>query len=1061
MVAPSFRKIVYLCLLLLTSLFVNAQTKLIPGDVAIVGVNTDNPDSFSFVLLKDIEADTKIFFTDSGVTSEGDFRGNEGAVLFTAPSALSFGTIIKFTGISGDFTNASNSTVGNAGFNLSTSGDQIIVFGGAIEAPTYIFAIQTNSNQFQTGSNDSNQSDLPVGLTVGLNALAVGKGSGAENEFDNSVYNLSVTSGDKVTLLKAIANNENWNGSNSRIVNLPSNGDITGSNSSNTIIVKGNNIPISNQDTTPSTYDNTDFGISEINSMDTSKFSIINKTGGSVKVSNINILGADASKFSLSTTIPNFPFEIAEGDSKEFIIEYMSNAVGSKVVTIQIVNDFNNFSFNVSATSIDSSSITLIHDVQGSGEVSPLNEQVVTVKGIVVGDFQDIIGGDGNLSGFFLQEEDVDADANLSTSEGLFVFDGAKPLVDVAVGDKVSVTGKVVEFFGVTELTNVANVTVESRENMLPTAFNISLPVSDIVVNSDLDFIPDFENVEGMRVKFPQELTISEMFNLDRFGEIRVTQGGRMEQFTQNNVPSSSGFSSHLKNVAKRSVMLDDGLSIQNPNPIRFPDGNLSTSDAFRMGNTIKNLTGVVHFSRGSGGSGTETYRIHPTATPSFTGENIREAVPKDVGGRLKVVSFNVLNCFKTIDVPEAVTAIGGDPRGADTVEEFNRQRMKLINAIIAIDADILGVVELENDFMPNSSGNAIEDLVTGLNTRLGATIYDWVNPDNQFVGDDVIATGILYKPLQVELKAGTSTEILTDANLLELGLPKSPAVFNGDSTNRSPIAATFKEISTDEVFTVVVTHFKSKGSPGTAGTLDVDKNDGAGNGNQTRLNGVTALNAWINTDPTGSNDVDFVLLGDFNAYGMEAPITFLRKEGYVDVARLFMGDNAYSYVFDGQVGTLDYAFVSSSLLPSLTNATEWHVNADEADAIDYNLDFNRNSEIFDGSVPYRNSDHDPVIFGLNLKETILGNERFLASEKQINIFPVPVKNTLNIIYNEFQGEIKLSIFNIYGVLISSRIVHANANLKGKINTSQLASGTYYLVLEAKNKKVKQLFTKQ
>ena len=78
-------------------------TTLAPGDLAIIGLNTDNPDSFSFVLLTDIGAGTEIFFTDNGVLSDGSFRANEGIVKYTAPSALSAGTVIEFTGVSGDF----------------------------------------------------------------------------------------------------------------------------------------------------------------------------------------------------------------------------------------------------------------------------------------------------------------------------------------------------------------------------------------------------------------------------------------------------------------------------------------------------------------------------------------------------------------------------------------------------------------------------------------------------------------------------------------------------------------------------------------------------------------------------------------------------------------------------------------------------------------------------------------------------------------------------------------------------------------------------------------------
>ncbi|MEL7088090.1 MAG: hypothetical protein AAGL98_06555, partial [Planctomycetota bacterium] len=170
---------------------------------------------------------------------------------------------------------------------------------------------------------------------------------------------------------------------------------------------------------------------------------------------------------------------------------------------------------------------------------------------------------------------------------------------------------------------------------------------------------------------------------------------------------------------------------------------------------------------------------------------------------------------------------------------------------------------------------------------------------------------------------------------------------------------------------TASVNHFKSKGASGlTAGDptdLDSDQGDGQGFWNDTRTKAAIELEAWLASDPTGSGDEDVLILGDLNAYGMEDPITFLEAQGYTDLAELFVGPDAYSFVFDGLTGTLDYALANAGLLPQITGATEWHVNADEPDAIDYNLEFGRDPGIFDGSVPFRNSDHDPVIIGLDL----------------------------------------------------------------------------------------------
>lgn len=645
---------------------------------------------------------------------------------------------------------------------------------------------------------------------------------------------------------------------------------------------------------------------------------------------------------------------------------------------------------------IEPGETTLIHDIQGTTDQNLLDDQVVRVEAIVVGDFQDEdADASRELRGFYLQEEDADADTDPLTSEGIFIFEGNGATAnDVNVGDLVQVTGTVDEFFNETQLDQITNITIISSGNPLPTPAAISLPSTGTIVDQAGDIAPNLEAYEGMLVTFPQTLTITEMFQLDRFNEIKLSEGGRLVQFTQTNAPDIAGYAAHLESNGARTITYDDGLSLQNA-LIGNLDGfgpTFSTATDIRMGDTIDNLSGVLSYQWAGNSSSQATWRVRATqdGENTFDKANIRPEIPEDVGGSLKVASLNVLNYFTTLDdeTPRngtPLTAIGQEPRGANDLTavgitpataEFDRQNEKLVNALITMDADIVGLVELENDFLAGSGGNAIENLVSELNGILGADAYAWVDPGTQFIGDDVISVGMIYKPSAVDIASGTTIEILMDADLLDLGLGGLPAVFNGSSTNRSPLAVTFKELATGGVFTAVVNHLKSKGSPGTSPTGDFDINDGAANGNQTRLNGATALNAWLDTDPTGSGDSDFIILGDLNAYPEETPIAFLESEGYADLAQLFVGPSAASFVFDGQIGTLDYAMANLSLLSQVTGATEWAINSNEPDAIDYNLDFGKDPNIFDSSVPFRTSDHDPIIVGLDLTPselTILG----------------------------------------------------------------------------------------
>jgi predicted extracellular nuclease len=648
---------------------------------------------------------------------------------------------------------------------------------------------------------------------------------------------------------------------------------------------------------------------------------------------------------------------VPSGDNTTYLIDPDSDFVAGDSCTVTVfatqVTDLDDLPDNMSADFSFSFSVPLppplvfIHEVQGAGDSSPYNGQAVTVEGIVTGDFQD---GDAdvqsNLRGFYVQEEDADADADPLTSEGIFVFDGSTPL-DLNAGDQVRVTGTATEFFGETQI-SASQVEIIGTGSVSVTA--VALPaVGVLFVNNE--YIADLEQYEGMLVTFPDMLTVTELFNLDRFGELLLAQGGRFEQFTNNNAPDAVGLLAHQQDIASRSIMLDDGLTVQNPDPIRYPDPGLPNlvGASVRAGDSVVGLTGNIRYSRGSGGSGDETYRLMPTTEPVFVVDNPRPASAPDVGGTLRVASFNVLNYFTTLDGSGAICGPDMDQfcRGADNQTEFDRQSAKLITALLSLDADIVGLVELENN-----STASLQSLVDELNAVAGVGSYDFVNTGT--IGIDVIRVGLIFQ-------TGSVTPFGSHAILDSSVNP----LFNDDK-NRPALAQSFQEIATAGVFTVAINHLKSKGAP-CDDVGDPDAGEGQGNCNGTRTNAAVALANWLATDPTGSGDTDFLIMGDLNAYMREDPVTAIEAAGYTNLLDAFVGADAYSFLFDGQIGVLDHALSSPDLAAQVTGVAEWHINADEADAIDYNLDFGRNPDIFDGAIPNRASDHDPIVVGLNL----------------------------------------------------------------------------------------------
>jgi hypothetical protein len=186
------------------------------------------------------------------------------------------------------------------------------------------------------------------------------------------------------------------------------------------------------------------------------------------------------------------------------------------------------------------------------------------------------------------------------------------------------------------------------------------------------------------------------------------------------------------------------------------------------------------------------------------------------------------------------------------------------------------------------------------------------------------------------------------------------------DTRNRPTLAQTFVQDSNGGALTIAVNHLKSKGSDCDSNG-DLDLADGQGNCNQTRTDAAAAMADWLSVDPTGSGDPDFLIVGDLNAYIAEDPLTALKNTGFVNLVEVTNGGNAYSYAFSAQFGALDHVLASPSLVPQVVATMEWHINVDEPPVLDYNLEFGRDPSLFDADSPYRASDHDPIIVGIDL----------------------------------------------------------------------------------------------
>ncbi len=605
---------------------------------------------------------------------------------------------------------------------------------------------------------------------------------------------------------------------------------------------------------------------------------------------------------------------------------------------------------SVDLTLVDNDRISLISAVQGSGATSPLLDQNVTLRAVVVADFQ----LSGELGGFFLQEETADWDTSALSSEGLYV---AYPLsgsnVDVKLGDRLLVSGVVSERFSQTILSSIQALTVEASGRLADTR-RVDIP--DLLAQRSTGL--DLEPYEGMWVRFPETLSVNGLFGQFRFGEVELSADGLPVQPTNVMEPGGAAYAAEQA-TALRELVLDDG-SNSSYRPASAATAAAPVRDQLlRRGDTIDAVEGVL-------GYDFSKYRLHPTAPLAFASENPRpEAPAAAAAGQLRLASFNVLNTFTTLNTTGALTDSGLAPRGANTAEELERQLSKLTTALLGLKADVIGLMELEND-ADDATLKTIVDRLNGALPANSGRAYSFV--PTGLIGSDAIKVGLIYNNLAVAANGAArvlDTAAFTDP--LASGTPK----------NRPALAQTFRELASGETVNVVVNHLKSKGATDATGA-DLDQRDGQAAFNATRTAAAARLLEWIKTNPTGNGDPDWVVLGDLNAYAKENPIQVFEAAGYRNALPSFTAEPPSSYAFFTPVdmsGALDHMLISPSLVPQATAALDWNINAAEGAFRDYNRDTNSNGNAavrdFFSPDPYRTSDHDPVLLDLKLGRSL------------------------------------------------------------------------------------------
>ncbi len=600
----------------------------------------------------------------------------------------------------------------------------------------------------------------------------------------------------------------------------------------------------------------------------------------------------------------------------------------------------------VVAAPVVAQQLTPIGVIQGTGVLATTG--TYTVEGIVTGVYPGL-----SPAGFYLQNEASGADGNPATSDALFVVQ-TNPTV--TVGTRIRVSGLVQEIAS----TPSFNQAVLTGPAITVLASGQALPAFALVDNATYSSATA-EAFEGMRVQFSAPVTVSDVGAVKSRGELTISTRGLVYQPTQlvdpNDDPATGTSSDGATNVAavaayqaanaSKILVLDDGRAATNPQPIPYLDAATQT---VRVGSTVASLRGILGYGNGR-------WRVQPLAGPDAPLVTVvRPPVPTFGPTDVKVASFNVLNYFNGDGLG------GGFPtsRGARTAVDFARQRSKIIAALVQMNADAVGLIEIENDGTgPNS---AIQDLVSGLNEALGAGTYAFVEDGavRQPNNTDVIRCAILYKPAVLALYGNV---LLAPAN----------GIFE-----RPPVAQLFTtRTAVADTFALIVNHFKSKASGSGA---NADQGDGQGASNPRRRGQAVGLVQFIEevVKPAGTRYV--LSVGDYNANYEEDPMDVLRAAGLLVAGP----PTSTSYVFSGQSGSLDHAVLTPSLAGRATVET-WHINASEPVFLEYSVA----GAATDISSPFRSSDHDPVLIGLNFDRVVTATAKAGAGAV-LEVFPNP-----------------------------------------------------------------------
>ncbi|WP_435236636.1 ExeM/NucH family extracellular endonuclease [Psychromonas sp. PT13] len=564
---------------------------------------------------------------------------------------------------------------------------------------------------------------------------------------------------------------------------------------------------------------------------------------------------------------------------------------------------------------------TTIAEAQGSGTASPLIEsyyetdEAYDITGIVT------MVTSKPVAGFYMQ--DVSPDGDETTSDGIFVK--TSNATDDMIGNTICVNSTVSEYYTLTQLETDEWDIVDDTSSV-PAATDI-----EMIADDNGSFNATLERYEGMLVNLPDDIdpnsddeqtmrvTKAFGFNYDSYRNdmILAYETPNMNPTQDNIAGSDEATATELENDDHR-LIIESSESADDGDIPYYPNFNLYPEDNYvRINDSVVGMEGVISY----GYSNFNLVVTNELNSSNFVHNDDRTSSPdldtstEDDHFVIKVGTQNLLNLFNSPFGGDSNSY--GENRGADSDEEYEKQLAKLVSAITGLNADIVGLMEIENNGFGTDS--AIQALVDAINEEYYDEDPDDVDSDystsNQYVfvgydangdlvldsedslGSDAISTGLLYRPSKVSIESMAviampeqHADPVVNANNAVMKDGDGATLESGDNYQRDTLTATFKVNNTGKTLTVAVNHFKSKGSTcaedwdgvdfidDDGAVTDIWSDDAPDADSQGSCENLRVSAAVQLAEELDDMSDDIVIVGDLNSYGQEDPLLVLTE---------------------------------------------------------------------------------------------------------------------------------------------------------------------------------------